>query len=326
MSRCTKTPREALDSRFQCQGLFALVAFLVTGSVLCFPNAIARAQGPAPETPENAQNAEKETADVENATQLDQSITLEEVPNRAEVTSAELATLLPRDSSRRILERVGGETDLALKEVESHLAKTRQMLTGRPNVRTLQRSSAELSEMLDHLQSLEEELDDQLDGFGTSLGRIDKIEAVWVATDELAKAQEGADETILARIDAVVGEIDETRSAVLDRRNELLTLRDKLVNPSIALGEYIEQLQGTVEARLAGIFRAEQPPLWDPRIRDSLQEELQAIGPQFVMKRFEESGQALRKPTQTIGFQLLLFLALGLSLRWLRTDPSEGGR
>ena len=43
---------------------------------------------------------------------------LEEVPNRAETTNAELATLLPRDSSRRTLERVGGETDLALKEVD----------------------------------------------------------------------------------------------------------------------------------------------------------------------------------------------------------------
>ena len=65
--------------------------------------------------------------------------------------------------------------------------------------------------MLNHLQSLEEELDDQLDGFGISLGRIDKIAAVWMTTDELAKTKEDADATMLTRIAAVLGEIDETR-------------------------------------------------------------------------------------------------------------------
>ncbi len=319
MSTCTKTPRKALDSCFLYRGLFALVALLVTGSVLCFPGTVASAQGPAPETSGDAQTAATETPDDQQGAETDPPILLEEVPNRAETTIAELATLLPRDSSRRTLGRVGGETDLALKEVESQLAKTRQMLAGRPNVRTLQRSSAQLSEMLDHLQSLEEELDDQLDGFGISLGRIDRIAAVWTTTDELAKTKEDADATMLTRIAAVLGEIDETRRAVLDRRNELLTVRDKLVNPSVALDETIEQLQATVESRLAGIFRAEHPPLWNPQIRESFQAEWQTIGPQLLWKRLEESGQVSRKPTQTLGFQLVLFLALGLTLRWLRS-------
>lgn len=192
------------------------------------------------------------------------------------------------------------------------------MLAGRPNVRALQKSSAELSETLDRLQSLEEQLEDELDGFGLSLGRIDKIAAVWKTTDELAKTEEGADATMLARIAAVLGEIDETRSAVVDRRNELLTARDELVNPSVALGGRIEQLQATLETRLTGIFQADHPPLWNSRVRESLQKEWQTIGPQLLMKQFKESGQRLRKPTQTLGFQLILFLALGLTLRWLR--------
>ncbi len=299
------------------------VVLLLSACVLGFPGPVAlgpvaSAQGPAPETQGDAETAATEIPGDQQGAETDPPITLEEVPNRAEQTSAELATLLPRDSSRRTLERVGGETDLALKEVESQLAKTRQMLAGRPNVRTLQSSSAVLSEMLNHLQSLEEELDDQLDGFGISLGRIDKIAAVWMTTDELAKTKEDADATMLTRIAAVLGEIDETRKAVVDRRNQLLSVRDKLVNPSVALDENIEQLQATVEARLAGIFRAEHPPLWSPQIRESFQQEWQTIGPQLFRKRTEQSGQVLRKPAQTLGFQIVLFLALGLTLRWLR--------
>ena len=123
---------------------------------------------------------------------------------------------------------------------------------------------------------------------------------------------------MLTRIAAVLGEIDETRRSVVDHRNELLAVRDKLVNPSVALGESIEQLQATVEARLAGIFRAEHPPLWTPQVRESFQQEWQTVGPQLLMKRFEESVRVSRKPMQTLGFQLVLFLALGLTLLWLR--------
>ncbi|TWU32038.1 mechanosensitive ion channel domain-containing protein [Novipirellula artificiosorum] len=291
---------------------------LLAACVLGLPGPVAWSQGTAPTTSGDAETAATEIPDDQSGTTTAPPILLEEVPNRAEATTAELATLLPRDSSHRTLERVGGETDLVLKEVETQLAKTRKMLTGRPNVRTLQRSSAELTEMLDHLRSLEEELDGQLDGFGDSFERIDKIAAVWTMTDELAKTKEDADATMLTRIAAVLGEIAQMRSSVVERRNELLSVRDKLVNPSVALAESIEQLQATVEARLAGIFRAEHPPLWSPRIRESLQMEWQTIGPQLLRKRFEERGQVSRKPTHSIGFQIVLFLAIGLTLRWLR--------
>ena len=90
--------------------------------------------GACAETPGDAETAATEIPDDQQVAETDPPILLEEVPNRAETTNAELATLLPRDSSRQTLERVGGETDLVLKEVESHLAKTRQMLAGRPNL------------------------------------------------------------------------------------------------------------------------------------------------------------------------------------------------
>ncbi len=272
------------------------VMLLLSACFICFPGPIAWAQEPASETPGDTPIAANEISGDQERAAINQPITLEGVPSRAETTSAELATLLPHESSRRTLERVGEETDLALKEVESQLAKTRQMLTGRPNLRTLQRSTAGLSEMQNQVQLLEEELDDHLNGFGASLGRIDKIAAVWLATSEMAKAKEGADATILTRIDAVLGEIDQTRRAVVDRRNELLNVRDKLVNPSVALDENFERLQGTVEARLAAIFRAEHPPLWDPNIRESFQNEWQSIGPQLYTKQLEASEQVARKP------------------------------
>lgn len=229
-----------------------------------------------------------------------------------------MATLLPRDVSQQTLERVGSETDRTFVEVQSQLAKTRRTLDGRPSIRMLQRAEFELSEMLADLRSFEEQLDEQLDALGTSLGRIDRISAVWKATDELAKTQADVDATTTDRIAAVRSEIEEARSAVVKRRNSMLTVRDKLVNPSVALSETVEQLQGAVDARLAGIFRADHPPLWSPQVRESIGTEWQTVGPRQFLQRFDLSGQDARGRAETLGLQFVLLVGLGLSLRWVR--------
>ncbi len=157
-----------------------------------------------------------------------------------------------------------------------------------------------------------------MDLVGVSIDRIDKIAAIWKTTDKLASAEADADTTMLTRIAVVLKDIDETRKTVVDHRNDLFSVRDNLVNPSIKVGESIEQLQATVETRLAGIFRAEHPPLWNARTRESLQAEWQTIGPEFFSRWLKESSQFARKSTHTIGFQLGLFVVLGLTLLRLR--------
>ncbi|MEQ8667732.1 MAG: mechanosensitive ion channel [Pirellulales bacterium] len=304
---------------FPNQGFVPLVRLLLAGSVLWLLSLVASAQEPAPETPEIANtHASVTPADPEQEEQANQTIPLEEVPNRAETTIAELESLLPRDISRRAIERVSSETDLTLQEIKSNLAKTRQVLAGRPNVRALQKVEAELSELLAHLSSLKDELDEQLDTLRMSLERIDNISTVWDATDELARTQEGADASAMTRIAEVLVEIDKTASAVLKLRNDVLAVRDNLVNPSITLGENVDQLQGAVDARLEGIFRADHPPLWSPLVRESVRKEWQTIGPRFILNRLDENGRDSRERAQTIVLQIALFVALALSFRWLR--------
>lgn len=254
---------------------------------------------------------------------MDQPISLEEVPGRAEITSAELASLVPRDISKRTLERVRSESGYTFAEVKSLLAKTRRTLDGRPSIRMLQRAEFELTEILARLRSHEEQLDEQLDVLGTSLGQIERISAVWKATEELAKSRADVDAATTNRIAAVRSEIEDVRSVVVKQRNEILTLRDKLVNPSILLSERIDELQGTVDARLAGIFRADHPPLWSPLVRESIATEWQTGEPPHFLKRFELSEPDTRGRAETLVLQFTLLVGLGLILNWIRNRTRE---
>ena len=309
---------------FPYQGMHSLVTLLLAVCLVWLASPAACSQEPTPATPDITSTPEERTpADPEQGKQADQPIPLEEVPNRAETTIADLDALLATDTTRQTLDRVGSETDLTLQEIKSNLAKTRQVLTGRPNVRALQKVEAELSELLAHLSSLKEELDEQLDTLRVSLERIDNISAVWDATDELARTQEGIDETTMTRIAAVRGEIDKARSEIVKLRNDIFASRDKLVNPSVEIGETVEQLRGTVEARLGGIFRTDYPPLWSPLVRDSVRKEWQTIGPRHLLKRLRENVQDAFGRVETLCLQIMLFAVLALGLRWLRGRTQE---
>jgi len=85
-------------------------------------------------------------------TQAARTVPLEEVPERAQTTRAELDAIRPREASRQRLERIGAELDRTLPEVASRLAKTRDTLADRPNARTLQAIEAELSRMRERLR------------------------------------------------------------------------------------------------------------------------------------------------------------------------------
>jgi len=290
--------------------LARLYAFLVAMSVVWIAGPAALAQTPSAKTfgAEAPVEAEPKTA---------QPIPLEAVPDRAEATRAELDALLPRDAPRHTLERIGSELDRTLPEVESLLATTRETLAARPGIRILNQSEAALSAMQERLRPWHDELDRQLAALRPVLERLDTIAQDWEATGQLAR-REDASTTTLKIIAAVRHEIDQVRAAALARRNQVLAVLDRLVQPSASLSASLREVQSETKARLTGIFRVDRPPLWSPQVRASLRQEWAAVGTESFAQRLQDAGQYAREQARMLGFQLALFIVLGLVMRSLR--------
>lgn len=259
----------------------------------------------------------QKSADPQIGEQAVQAIPLVAVPQRAKATGAEISELLPKEAFRQTLERISSELDRPLQEVESRLAKTREVLAGRPNVRTLRVLEAKLRDMQKRLRSWEEELDSQLAELRAALEWIDTNAAVWKATAGLAR-REGVSETTVTRIAAVRSDIDKARSTVVKQLDQVLAVRDRIVDPSNALTVSLGQVLNAGEARLQEVFRANRPPLWSPKVRRALREELKADRQQQFLQGFQATGQYAREQVRTFGFQIVLFVALVLLLRTLR--------
>jgi small-conductance mechanosensitive channel len=279
-------------------------------SVVWMAGPVALAQTPSPKTSGGE-------APVDAGPKAAQPIPLEDVPDRAEATRTALDTIVPKDAPTQMLERIGEEVDRTLPEVESLLTTTRKTLAAQPGIRILKESEAALSAMQERLRPWDDELDRQLAALRPALARLDAFAGDWEATGEVAQ-REDASPTTLNLISAVRHEIDRTHSAVLARRNQILAVLDRLVDPRAALSASLAEVQSETKARLTGIFRVDRPPLWSPQVRASLRQEWGAVGTESFSRRLQEGGQYAREQARMLGFQLALFIVLGLVMRSLR--------
>ena len=245
------------------------------------------------------------------------AIPLEAISDHAAKTGVEISTLLPTDESRQMLKRIDLKVDFVLPEVESLLSEIRKALTGKPNIRTLQELESKKSKILkERIQPWIKELDEQLTGIQTALQKIDKIVAVWAETSAEINRQDSVAETTMKRIVAVRSDIDRTRLKIVEHRNQILAVRDKLVIPSSSLETGFKQLQKTNGVKIKSIFGANRPPLWSPLIRESFHKEWIEFEPkQFFHKLQKDTNEQ----SSLLGFQLLLFVTLAFIFFWLRS-------
>jgi len=288
--------------------LIALLAVAVAFVWIPAPDALAQTPSPSPSGVESPPEVGPKAAEP---------IPLGDVPDRAEATRAELDAIVPKDAPSQVLERIGSEIDRTLPEIESLLATTQETLSARPGIRTLNESEAALSAMQERLRPWDDELDGQLAALPPALARLDTIARDWEATGEVAQ-REDASTTTLNLISAVRHEIDQTHSAILARRNQILAVRDRLVAPSASLSASLREVQSETKARITGIFRVDRPPLWSPRVRASLRQEWEAVRTESFSRRLQEGEQYAREQARMLGFQLALFMVLGLVMRSLR--------
>ena len=257
-----------------------------------------------------------ETEIPENLESKVQAIPLEAVSDRAAKAGAELGVLLPTEESSQKLKRIDLKLDLALPEVNALLLEIREALAGEPNIRILQELENKNRRILkERIQPWIKELDNELVGIQKTLQETDEIAAVWAETSDEVNRQNNVAETTVKRIVIVRSDIENAREKIVEHRNQILAVRDKLIIPSSSLEAYFKQLQNTNGTKIKSIFGANRPPLWSPLIRESLLKEWTALEPQQLFYRLKKDtiDQA-----PLLNFQLLLFVILTFILYWLR--------
>ena len=246
-----------------------------------------------------------------------QAIPLEDVQDGAEAVSEELATMLPGEALRRSLEEIGSGLERLKEDAASLVEVTTSALAAGAGVARLQEMELQLAALLESLKKPDAVLGTHLTSLRKSLDRIDELAPVWKETEEQARGA-GSSASALRRIASTRREIDRVRGELVARRNEVLTLRDRLVDPKTSLEGSLREVRGAVQGQLADLLSPSRPPIWSAGVRASILEELKQSWTQYLGGRLRRVAEYAREHASVLAFQLALFVALALGLRALR--------
>jgi small-conductance mechanosensitive channel len=237
-----------------------------------------------------------------------QAIPLEDVQEEAEAVSKELGTMLPGDALSQSLEEVGGEIDRLEEEAASLVETASSSVATAAGVGRLQEVERQLVRNLASLKEPDAELDSHLTALRESLDRIDALAPVWEKTEEQAR-RASASASLLRRIASTRREIDRARQQLVDRRNEILTVRERLVDPMTSLETSLREVQGAIQDHLSDLFSPSHPPVWSAEVRASVRDELTRSWTQHFGERVRGVTEYARTHASVLFFQVLLPLA-----------------
>ncbi len=246
-----------------------------------------------------------------------QAIPLEDVQEQAEAVSAELETMLPGEALRQSLEEIGGGLERLKEDTDSLVELTTSTLAGGAGVARLQEMELQLAGLLESLEKPDAVLGSHLTSLREALDRIEALAPVWQETEKQARRAETS-ATALRRIASTRREIDGARAQLVARRNEVLTLRDRLVDPKTSLDRSLKEVQGAIQGNLTNLLSARHPPIWSSGVRASILEELKQSWTQQFGERLRSVAQYARDQASVLVFQLALLIALAFGLRALR--------
>ena len=232
-----------------------------------------------------------------------QPIPLQSVLDRAEKTSTELDALLPDDESNQAIEALADEIAKTSEAIRAQLAEVATRLEGSPSVGELEETENELLGHRDLLQRRSAGLDAEVAGLSEQIEQLEQASAVWEATHDGALAQD-AGAASLARIASTLEKIDRVRDALAQRRDQILTLGNRLVDQRAELVAAQKQVGDVLDARREGLFAVDQPPIWSPQLGENFRRELGPGWTAALKRRWDRLASYASVHSQVLGLQL----------------------
>ena len=245
-----------------------------------------------------------------------QAIPLEDVQEQAEAVSTELETMLPGETLRQSLEKISSKLERLNEDTASLVELTTSTLAAGAGVARLQEMELQLAGLLETLKKPDAALDSHLTSLGEALDRIEALAPVWQETEKQAR-RAGTSASALRRIASTRREIDGARAQLVARRNEVLTLRDRLVDPKTSLDRSLREVQGAIQGNLTNLLSPLHPPIWSSGVRASILGELKQSWTEDFGERLRLVAKYVRDQASVLAFQLALLVALAFGLRAL---------
>jgi len=250
------------------------------------------------------------------------TISIEDVAQQAVTVAAELEALVPSEGAQAEVQQIRDEINDLLTRVDVRLSIIQPAMAGAPKARSMDEWGKDLRRLLESLQALDQQLAGRLNQLSAALEQVTTTETQWEASRNGTVYAEASD-AVRSRIDTTLSDIGLVSLALTGPREEILSLRDRLVEPIGVVSRTLRELDARVKNRLDGILEPDRPRLWDEAVSQAVGKELREGGGDSVKARMGRFTDYVGENLNLIAFQAALFVALAFGLRVLGSRAVE---
>ncbi len=250
------------------------------------------------------------------------AIPVEDISEAAVQAAALLETLTSIQGTGEALRDLRSRIDRLLGDVDIDLTSIQIALSSTPTVQSMGEWKADLRSLLVSLRAIDQQLDQRLDELRAALDQVEANTAEWRETSNAVASIE-ISIAIRERIDTTLSAFVEAQDGLIRRRDEVLGLRDLLVEPLAELDRTFRQLDAKIQSRLSGLFSRERSALWSGDLFQSIGDEVSDGGLEAVQRRVGRTYDYFKANISTLALQVVVFIALAIGLRLLGSRAED---
>lgn len=249
-------------------------------------------------------------------------IEISEVPARAAMASAAL------NESRELLGRAELLEKIEKDFTERDIAVARNLVALRDSVAVASSRDAlgELAQEWQESDRILKNWDDDLRRIATvlkkELDRLDSSAEVWGTTITEAQEADVAPD-LLTLAGTTANAIDEVRNSLRDLLDRTFALQGKVGRTQAAVQTALDRIADEETSLLNNLLRRERPPLWSDAVYGVPIQAMAARAGNELTRSWAALNRMVNGELDRLGFQILLFIVLGLLLRRARARALE---
>jgi hypothetical protein len=244
-------------------------------------------------------------------------IPLPEIVAEAESASSQIRDIEDDVSSDRTTESVTQQLPALNREIDAHLGETRSIIAQRPSLETLGNLDGEWRRIRPELSSLNSDLIARLKELERETGQLEELGKIWNQTFNAAK-NESAPSEVLRRIEAVVSAITNALTAIDKERARVLTLQARVGAQDARITDALAWITRKRENALTQVFLQDSAPIWSPRLRSQVTQQLQAESVVSFSTQWAELRAYVERQGPRFIIAAAVFIGFAAGLFWSR--------
>jgi small-conductance mechanosensitive channel len=299
-----KMGSEAPRRHWLLQCFFVAAVFTISGSAHAQPAtpSTVAAEHPAPASPTVTEPA---------------PIPLAEVATEAEEASARVRDIQTALSSDRLTNVAAQQLPVITREIDARLRETRKIVAQKASLEILAGLESEWRRVRNNLSDWTRDLTRRVTQLERDRAQLEELAKTWEQTLESAN-KETAPADIIQRIEGVIAEIEQARSAIELQRAQTLTLQNRVALQDGRTTDALELIRQAHEDILNRLFVKDSAPVWSGAAHSRTPQDYEQESRSSLFTQLAGLSVYAERQAGRISVHIALIVGLVAALYWVR--------